>query len=72
MWLRDTGILDRVKADIMTPPIPIPQPKLRHNQPLILSQLSMVMITLVVGLVIGTTAFVSELIKNMANNRIGS
>ena len=71
MWLRDTGILHRVKDDIMTPPIPIPDPKLRHNQPLILSQLSMIMVTLVVGLVIGTTAFVVELIKNMANIRIG-
>ena len=70
MWLKDTGILDRVTYEIMTPAIPIPLPKLRHNQPLILSQLSMIMIILVVGLVIGTLAFVVELLKK-PEERIG-
>ena len=49
--------------EIMTPPIPIPDPKLRQNQPLILSQLSLIMIILVVGLVIGTLAFVVEIFQ---------
>ena len=61
MWLRDTGILDKVKYDFMNPPIAIPDPTVRHNQPLILSQLGIIMIVLVVGLAIGTIAFLVEL-----------
>ena len=61
MWLRDTGILDKVKYDIMNPPIPIPDPTVRHNKPLILRQLGIIMIILVVGLAIGTIVFCVEL-----------
>ena len=61
MWLRDTGILDKVKYDVMDPPIPIPDPTVRHNQPIILRQLGIIMIILIVGLVIGIIAFFVEL-----------
>ena len=61
MWLRDTGILDKVKYDIMNPPIQIPDPTVRHNQPLILRQLGIIMIILVVGLAIGAIVFFVEL-----------
>ena len=61
MWLRDTGILDKVKYDVMNPPIPIPDPTMRDNQPLILRQLGIIMIILVVGLAIGIIAFFVEL-----------
>ena len=61
MWLKDTGILDKVKYDVMNPPIPIPDPTVRHNQPLILRQLGIIMIILVVGLAIGTIVFLVEL-----------
>ena len=61
MWLRDTGILNKVKYDFMNPPIPIPDPTVRRNQPLILQQLGIIMIILVVGLAIGTIAFFVEL-----------
>ena len=60
MWLRDTGILEKVKNDVMNPPIPIPDPKVRYNQPLILRQLGIIMITLIVGLFIATIAFLVE------------
>ena len=63
MWLKDTGILNRVKYDIMNPPVPIPDPKVRHNQPLIIRQLGIIMIMLVVGLVVGSLTFVVELLK---------
>ena len=63
MWLKDTGILNRVKDDITIPPIPIPQPKMRHNQPLNLTQLGIIMIILVVGLVVGASVFVIEVTK---------
>ena len=63
MWLRDTGILDKIKYDIMKPPIPIPDPRVRYNQPLILRQLGIIMIVLVAGLVIATVVFIVELLK---------
>ena len=63
MWLRDTGILDKVKYDVMNPPIAISDPTVRHNQPLILRQLGIVMIILVMGLAIGTLVFLVELCK---------
>ena len=64
MWLRDTGILDKVKYDVMNPPIPIPDPTVRQNEPLILRQLGIIMIVLVVGLAVGTVMFFVELCIN--------
>ena len=63
MWLKDTGILDKIKLDVMNSPIPIPDPTVRHKQPLILRQLGIIMIVLVVGLAIGTLVFFIELCK---------
>ena len=65
MWLRDTGILKKLKYDILNPPIPIPEPTVRHKHPLILRQLGIIMIILVVGLAIATIAFFIELCKRM-------
>ena len=61
LWLKCTGILDKVKFDVMNPPIAIPDPTVRHKQPLILRQLAIIMIVLVVGLSIGTFVFFIEL-----------
>ena len=55
----------------MNPPIPIPDPKVRHNQPLNLTQLGIIMIILAVGLVIGTAVFMIELIKKPKSKRAG-
>ena len=73
MWLRDTGILEKIKHDVMNPPIPIPDPKVRYNQPLILGQLGIIMITLIVGLFIATIAYLVEHIKvpNAAKAGVG-
>ena len=68
MWLKDTGILNKLKFDAMSPPIPIPDPKLRHKQPLILRQLSIIFILLVVGLSTALGAFLSELCLRSKNN----
>ena len=61
MWLRDTGILDKLKYDVMNPPIPILEPTMRHNQPLIVRQLAIIMIIVVFGLAIGTIVFFVEI-----------
>ena len=62
MWLGDTGILNKLKFDVMNPPIPIPDPKLRHKQPLILRQLGIIIIILVVGLNIAIVVFLCEIL----------
>ena len=63
MWLKDTGILERVRYEVMKQPTLIPDPKVRRNQPLILRQLGIIMIILVAGLFIGITLFLVELGK---------
>ena len=63
MWLKDTGTLEKVKYDFLNRVIRIPDPKVRHNQPLILKQLGIIMIILVVGLFIATIVFLLELLK---------
>ena len=60
MWLKDTGILNKLKDDVINRPMPIPLPKLRHNQPLILRQLGITMIILAIGLFISLLAFLGE------------
>ena len=63
MWLRDTGILERLKYDIVRPPFHKPYPKARRDQPLIMSQLGIVMIVLAVGLGLSRLVFHGELMK---------
>ena len=61
MWLKDTGILSKLKDDVINPPMPIPLPKVRQNQPLILRQLGITMIILAAGLFISILMFLKEL-----------
>ena len=63
MWLRDTGILERLKYDVVKPPLDIPLPKVRQDQPLIMSQLGIVIIVLAVGLGLSIPVFLCELMK---------
>ena len=63
MWLRDTGILNKLKYDVMNPPIPIPDPVVRHKKPLILRQLGITMIMIAAGLFIALMVFFGELCK---------
>ena len=63
MWLKDTGILERVKYEVFRPGIQNPDPRVRRNQPLILKQLGIIMIVLAVGLFVATIVFLLELSK---------
>ena len=68
MWLRDSGVLDKILYDIIRPEFPIPDPKVRHDKPLILSQLGIVIIVLAVGLVLAIPVFLCELKKGRDKN----
>ena len=63
MWLRDTGILEKVKNEVMNAPNQIPDPRVRYNQPLILRQLGTIMIIVIVGLFISIIVFLMELFQ---------
>ena len=63
MWLHDTGILERLKYDVVKPHIFIPYPKVRRDQPLTMSQLGIVIIVLASGLGMSIPVFICELIK---------
>ena len=63
MWLRDTGVLNKLRYDVLKPVFPIPDPKVRHNQPLNNWQLGIVMIISLVGSVISILTFMVELLK---------
>ena len=55
--------MERLKYDIVRPPSSIPYPKVRRDQPLIMSQLGIVLIVLAVGLGLTFPVFLCELIK---------
>ena len=61
IWLHDTGILNRLQHDILFSLIHIPQPKMRHKEPLTIYQLGITMILLLVGIIISILVFTFEL-----------
>ena len=63
MWLRDTGALERIRNSIMRPPELIPDPIVRRDKPLIITQLGIIMIVQVIGLLLGTIVFLIEVLK---------
>ena len=63
MWLRDSGVLNKLRYDVLNPPIPIPDPKVRHNQPLNNWQLGIIMIIYLAGVLISVLVFLAELLK---------
>ena len=70
MWLKDTRILDKIQYDVFKPGIQNPQPRVRHNKPLILQQLGIIMIILLLGLFIATLVFLVELSRKQKLNNV--
>ena len=62
MWLRDTGILNKLKYRAMEPDIYQPAPKIQpNNQPLVLTELSLAMFLEMGGIALAVIAFILEL-----------
>ena len=64
MWLRDTGIMNRMKDGILPPTIPTHYPKAKNQQPLSIRQLGIVLIVLLGGIILSIIVFILELLKN--------
>ena len=65
MWLRDTGVLEKMKYDVQRKAILIPLPKVWKDQPLGLHQLGIIMIVFGVGAISSTLVFFIELRKKI-------
>ena len=63
MWLRDTGVLNKIKDDGLIRPIPIPLPKVWKDEPLNLYQLGIIMIVFVFGMVSSICVFLFEVVR---------
>ena len=64
MWLRDTGIMNKMKDGILGPTIPTHYPKAKDKQPLSIRQLGIVLIVLLSGIILSIIVFIFELLKN--------
>ena len=60
LWLRDSGILDKLYRDALNAPIIVPDPKVRVNQPLNINQLATAFMVMAGGLILGTLSFLME------------
>ena len=69
MWLRETGVLTKMKYDVLKQAIPNPLPKVWKDQPLNLYQLEIIMIVFGVGISSSLLAFFYELRKTYVSNR---
>ena len=66
MWLQDTGVLVKMKYDVLNPPPLKPQPKVWIDKPLNLDQLGIIMIFLGVGTFSSISVFFFEVGKTHA------
>ena len=60
MWLRDSGILNKLYEDELNAPVITPDPKFRVNEPLNIKQLGTAFIVMAFGLTLGILAFMVE------------
>ena len=61
MWLRDTGVLGKMKDDELSAPMPIPDPKIKVDKRISVEQLGIGIAVYVVGLTLSLLAFMREL-----------
>ena len=62
MWLRDTGILDKMKYDMLETEMYDPLPKVWKDKPLNLFQLGIIMIITLFGVTSSIMVFIWELL----------
>ena len=61
MWLRDTGVLGKMKDDELDAPMPIPDPKIKVNEHISVEQIGIGVIIYSVGMILSLLFFIGEL-----------
>ena len=61
MWLRDTGVLGKMKDDELSAPMPIPDPKIKVDERISLEQLGIGIALYTIGMTLSLILFSIEL-----------
>ena len=61
MWLRDTGVLGKMKDDELSAPIPIPDPKIKFDERISVEQIGIGIAIYSVGMTLSLLLFFGEL-----------
>ena len=67
MWLRDTGVLEKMKYDMIDTEMLDPLPKVWKNKSLSLLQLGIIMIITLIGITLSIFVFMWELLRRRQN-----
>ena len=60
MWLRDTGILGKMKDDELDAPTPIPDPKIKVNERMSIEQIGIGIAIYSIGMLLSLLFFIGE------------
>ena len=72
MWLRDTGVLGKMKDDELDAPMPIPDPKIKVNERISVEQIGIGVAIYSVGMLLALLFFISELCTKKRVKRVGN
>ena len=67
IWLRDTGILNKIKDDELNAPVKIPRRKIKIDQPLSIYEMTPAFLIVLPGLSLAVIAFAGELSMKRRN-----
>ena len=61
MWLRDAGILTKIKDDELSAPIPVPDPNIKAEEAMTVEEIGMGIATYSIGVTLSLLFFIGEL-----------
>ena len=72
MWLRDTGVLGKMRDDELSAPMPIPDPKIRVDQRISVEQIGIGVAIYSIGMILSLLFFIGELPTKKKAKRRGN
>ena len=70
MWLRDTGVLGKMRDDELSAPMPIPDPKIKVDERISVEQLGIGIAIYSVGMTLSLLFFIGELCTRKRDKRV--
>ena len=70
MWLRDTGVLGKMRDDELSAPIPIPDPKIKVDGRISVEQIGIGIAIYSVGMTLSLLFFIGELFTKKIVKRV--